>query len=447
MDAAGSVRPVNADSGISSSAGQLNLQNNVNQYSAVSSGTPIQPGPGAQGETQYGNSNSTTTSSSQEPIVNSYRLDFPVPGINVRVPGTAPQSFGPNTGNPVEPSSNNETLATPRNIFEGGNALHYGQDRPSGFENNWQDYSLGELHRRSMAPIHTAPHLVPPNSFYVSRPPTHIYPHPAPLLQPVTAPPTMAPPSYQFINPAPVNMPVQALPRPGRYMHFPQSGASPVVNQHRRHNRTQSLNSNTMSSVNQNASHAQIHNSRRRTRNTGEEELHSPRSRMSPPQLQPPPAALALSPTGEYHPALTRQQRADIARRFHLGGLLHSMQTNETRALQAYEGSLGGHGVYLRESEESESSSPSPAKGLDNQDDGRPEPKEAEELTVNLECKVCMSQLVDTAMLPCGHAVLCRWCAEQHIPSSRRDKTRPRGKNATCPMCRAPVRQKVRIFF
>ncbi|TQB71770.1 hypothetical protein MPDQ_007277 [Monascus purpureus] len=411
MDAAGSVRPVNADSGISSSAGQLNLQNNVNQYSAVSSGTPIQPGPGAQGETQYGNSNSTTTSSSQEPIVNSYRLDFPVPGINVRVPGTAPQSFGPNTGNPVEPSSNNETLATPRNIFEGGNALHYGQDRPSGFENNWQDYSLGELHRRSMAPIHTAPHLVPPNSFYVSRPPTHIYPHPAPLLQPVTAPPTMAPPSYQFINPAPVNMPVQvetqpmlskeaesnlsqALPRPGRYMHFPQSGASPVVNQHRRHNRTQSLNSNTMSSVNQNASHAQIHNSRRRTRNTGEEELHSPRSRMSPPQLQPPPAALALSPTGEYHPALTRQQRADIARRFHLGGLLHSMQTNETRALQAYEGSLGGHGVYLRESEESESSSPSPAKGLDNQDDGRPEPKEAEELTVNLECKAEGSDLL-----------------------------------------------------
>ncbi|QSS62301.1 hypothetical protein I7I51_04478 [Histoplasma capsulatum] len=50
-----------------------------------------------------------------------------------------------------------------------------------------------------------------------------------------------------------------------------------------------------------------------------------------------------------------------------------------------------------------------PVKGLDCAEDGRPEPKETEELTVNLECKVCMSQLIDTVVLPCGHAVLCRW--------------------------------------
>ncbi|KKZ68309.1 hypothetical protein EMCG_05984 [[Emmonsia] crescens] len=85
-------------------------------------------------------------------------------------------------------------------------------------------------------------------------------------------------------------------------------------------------------------------------------------------------------------------------------------------------------------------------KGLDNQNDGRPEPKEAEELTVNLECKACMSQLIDTVVLPCGHAVLCRWCADQHMPSSRMDKTKPRG-SATCPMCRKPVKQKIRIYL
>ncbi|PGH13929.1 hypothetical protein AJ79_03344 [Helicocarpus griseus UAMH5409] len=83
-----------------------------------------------------------------------------------------------------------------------------------------------------------------------------------------------------------------------------------------------------------------------------------------------------------------------------------------------------------------------PTKGLDNQNDGRPEPKDGEELMVNLECKACMSQLIDTVVLPCGHAVLCRWCADQHMPSSGMDKTKPRG-SASCPMCRKPVKQKV----
>ncbi|EGE79822.2 C3HC4 zinc finger domain-containing protein [Blastomyces dermatitidis ATCC 18188] len=87
-----------------------------------------------------------------------------------------------------------------------------------------------------------------------------------------------------------------------------------------------------------------------------------------------------------------------------------------------------------------------PVKGLDSAEDGRPEPKETEELTINLECKACMSQLIDTVVLPCGHAVLCRWCADQHMPSSRMDKTKPRSA-ATCPVCRQNVRQKIRIYL
>jgi hypothetical protein len=81
-------------------------------------------------------------------------------------------------------------------------------------------------------------------------------------------------------------------------------------------------------------------------------------------------------------------------------------------------------------------------KGLDNAHDGRPEPKTEEQLRVNLDCKVCFSQLVDTVLLPCGHAVMCQWCANQHVPSSKYDKTRP-SKPAKCPMCRKGIKQKV----
>ncbi|PLB53716.1 hypothetical protein P170DRAFT_469208 [Aspergillus steynii IBT 23096] len=81
-------------------------------------------------------------------------------------------------------------------------------------------------------------------------------------------------------------------------------------------------------------------------------------------------------------------------------------------------------------------------KGLDDPLDERPEPKETAEMTLNMECKVCMSQPVDTAVFPCGHAMLCRWCAEKCIPSQRNDKSRPR-ETSRCPMCRSVVRQKV----
>ncbi|KAK2761159.1 hypothetical protein FQN54_001680 [Arachnomyces sp. PD_36] len=77
--------------------------------------------------------------------------------------------------------------------------------------------------------------------------------------------------------------------------------------------------------------------------------------------------------------------------------------------------------------------------GLDISD-GRPEAKEAADLMVNLECRVCMTQLVDTALLPCGHAVLCRWCADQHMQLGT--SMIPR-----CPMCRVHLKQKLQIYF
>ncbi|RDW74355.1 C3HC4 finger protein [Aspergillus mulundensis] len=73
----------------------------------------------------------------------------------------------------------------------------------------------------------------------------------------------------------------------------------------------------------------------------------------------------------------------------------------------------------------------------------RPEPKESDELNINMECKICMCQLVDTVLMPCGHAILCRWCADELLPSSKGYLK----ERANCPMCREPVRQRHRIYF
>ena len=84
-------------------------------------------------------------------------------------------------------------------------------------------------------------------------------------------------------------------------------------------------------------------------------------------------------------------------------------------------------------------------QGLDALNSGRPEPKADEELTVQMECKICYTQLAEVACLPCGHLVMCRWCSEQHSPTLQQDRTRPR-RAAACPVCRKGVRQKVRVF-
>lgn len=87
------------------------------------------------------------------------------------------------------------------------------------------------------------------------------------------------------------------------------------------------------------------------------------------------------------------------------------------------------------------------APSLEERDDGRPAPKEVAEMTVKLDCKICMSQVVDTVIMPCGHAVLCRWCADLLIPSSLGDATRC-AESVRCPICRAGVSRKVRqILF
>ncbi|KAK5016043.1 hypothetical protein LTR16_003072, partial [Cryomyces antarcticus] len=86
---------------------------------------------------------------------------------------------------------------------------------------------------------------------------------------------------------------------------------------------------------------------------------------------------------------------------------------------------------------------PSGPVGLDAP--SRPAPLEESALTVALECKICFTQLADTATLPCGHMVMCSWCADQLVPYHQHDRTRPRDA-VNCPICRKRIRQRFRIY-
>jgi rubrerythrin len=82
-----------------------------------------------------------------------------------------------------------------------------------------------------------------------------------------------------------------------------------------------------------------------------------------------------------------------------------------------------------------------PPQTLDNQSD-RPAPKSDEEMTKVLACQVCYQQVADIALLPCGHMVMCQWCADIVIPVKH---THLPIRPSNCPMCRKQVKQRFRI--
>lgn len=84
-----------------------------------------------------------------------------------------------------------------------------------------------------------------------------------------------------------------------------------------------------------------------------------------------------------------------------------------------------------------------PGMTLDNQPD-RPPSKSDEEMTKTLACQVCYQQLADIAVLPCGHMVMCQWCADVVIPVRHSHiPVRP----SKCPMCRKQVKQRFKIHM
>jgi rubrerythrin len=54
--------------------------------------------------------------------------------------------------------------------------------------------------------------------------------------------------------------------------------------------------------------------------------------------------------------------------------------------------------------------------------------------------------VVDTVVMPCMHAVMCNWCAELQIPGKRGTPCIARDRTAKCPLCRARVKEKRKIF-
>ncbi|MCJ1244689.1 hypothetical protein MMC30_001888 [Trapelia coarctata] len=88
---------------------------------------------------------------------------------------------------------------------------------------------------------------------------------------------------------------------------------------------------------------------------------------------------------------------------------------------------------------------PEPPKSLDK-DDGRPAPLDDEDMVVKMECKICFAQIATIALLPCGHCVMCKWCADEAVPSHKLDVTAPASRKATCPVCRKRVKQKATIY-
>ncbi|KAL3463994.1 hypothetical protein BJX64DRAFT_286951 [Aspergillus heterothallicus] len=213
------------------------------------------------------------------------------------------------------------------------------------------------------------------------------------------------------------------------------SGSSSRSSQQRRHQRPTSL-----------ASPSQYHISRHhRSRSSN---IHS-RSRARPqsttpggtvpltssmrepsfqePEHQPSTSSQMTQPTATTVPSRHPNRPEERARR---NAYSRNMHPSDVQAM--YEETLR-HASFI--------SAPwSQKKGLDIPQQDRPEPKETEELTLNMECRVCMAQLIDTVLLPCGHAILCRWCADQQFPSYKGHL-----KNKTpCPLCRETVRQRVR---
>jgi hypothetical protein len=83
-----------------------------------------------------------------------------------------------------------------------------------------------------------------------------------------------------------------------------------------------------------------------------------------------------------------------------------------------------------------------PPATLDEPD--RPPPLKDEEMTKTLACQVCYSQLADIAVLPCGHMVMCEWCADLVVPVKHGHVP----SNPTkCPMCRKGIKQRVKIHM
>jgi hypothetical protein len=337
--------------------------------------------------------------------------------------------------------------------------INYNDDWSRGsFMDNFQVYDRLEQQRRSLGMAQGPIPVLGTTSMYPNGQSRPVFQQTGRTMPPAAAP--IVSHGYTFVPPAPFNYPApteaqhvpnvgvphhpypEHLPRSNPNHYVALTDASQAIAQQRRRQSQSHSQSLTADVANPSPNNSPQHN-RRRSRRSDDQSLHYPR-RSTPPRsdgrARQSAAAIRYADMASSHYYLTDQQRADLVQRLHLTDLLRNMRPEDLESMQLFD--AGTSQPRRFRPGPAGPDSPSPSKGLDNQNDGRPDPKETEELTVNMECKSCMTQLVDTVLLPCGHAILCRWCATQHMPSGRNDPTRPKG-NATCPLCRKSVKQKV----
>ncbi|KAK5096916.1 hypothetical protein LTS08_007406 [Lithohypha guttulata] len=77
---------------------------------------------------------------------------------------------------------------------------------------------------------------------------------------------------------------------------------------------------------------------------------------------------------------------------------------------------------------------------------GRPNACKSEDLKVDLGCKVCKEQRIDTITMPCMHAAMCHWCAQIWKQGCRDEFGKWQAPLWTCVVCRKQVKETRRFF-
>ncbi|GAD97431.1 C3HC4 finger protein [Paecilomyces variotii No. 5] len=314
-------------------------------------------------------------------------------GVNGHVPALA--SHQSTTSTPTNAGTDSGNNENPR-----GTSVHDWQPNVS---NSWAEYDRIEIQRRALAAAQQAraAQVVGVPAFYTSNP--HAYQQGLQQLGSHFVPqdyPLVPPASFSYSSPTETQhtsnyrLPPLPYPRANPPVALPRPQVSSTGAQQRGHE-AQSSDSHTTTGPGANPSNNL--NARRRARHPDDPGSHHPR-RPSPPRYegnatQPTNAQFAdmpvpiVSATGHYmsYPAFNAHQHAMLTRQIQLNNVLRAaMRPEEAEALRMY-----GEGMSRSRRFHQTHTAPEepPSMGLDNQNDGRPEPKEAEEMNVSLECK------------------------------------------------------------
>lgn len=76
----------------------------------------------------------------------------------------------------------------------------------------------------------------------------------------------------------------------------------------------------------------------------------------------------------------------------------------------------------------------------------RPPQRSREDLMLNMACKICLEQPINTIVDPCFHAAMCRWCAQIYKAEAIDETGRFDRRLWKCPICRKQIKE-VRRFY